>query len=91
MLLPVGTKVELRKEPTNTYDNEAIGVWIQRGNEWTQDGYVSAFYKTRLPGTISAGRLIDKIGDKAPAVIVEVTKASIHIAEVRDEVTEVLP
>jgi hypothetical protein len=83
--LPVGEKIELRKEPTNAYDNEAIGVWT-RG---VQGGYVSAFYKTRRLGTISGGRLYDHIKDNTPAVIVEGGVNA--VAEVQDEVAEVLP
>ena len=65
----VGYKVTLRKEPTNQYDNEAIQVILHDGQ---QDGYVSAHYRTRKPGTYSAGRLLDKIPQEIQAVIVDI-------------------
>ena len=66
-LVPVGTKVLLVKEPTNNYDNEAIQVIVNGGHE----GYVSAHYKTRKPGTMSAGRALDKIESPVEGVVVE--------------------
>lgn len=65
--LPVGTVVELRKQPDNAFDNEAIKVVAGQD----EVGYVSAFYKTRKPGTISAGRIYDKISDVAVGQVVE--------------------
>lgn len=62
---PVGTSVTLVKEPTNTFDNEAIAVY----HDTTKTGYVSATYKTRLPNTISAGRIYDKFDSPIPATI----------------------
>jgi len=66
-LAPVGTKVVLVKEPQNTFDDEAIQVIVNGGRE----GYVSAFYKTRKPGTMSAGRAIDKIDSPVTGTVVE--------------------
>ena len=65
----VGYKVRLRKEPENNFDNEAIQVILHDGQ---QDGYVSAHYRTRKPGTYSAGRLLDKIPQEIEAVIVDI-------------------
>ena len=58
----------LRKEPTNQFDNEAIQVLLHDGQP---DGYVSNWYKTRRPDTMSAGGLVDKIPDEIEAVIVD--------------------
>ena len=71
----VGSTVTLRKEPLNQFDNEAIQVLI----DGQPDGYVSAYYKTRLPGTISAGRLYDQIGDTAEATVVSDRIVSVRI------------
>lgn len=69
--LKVGDKVVLQKQPGNEYDNEAIAVLVvgPMGEE-APNGYVSAFYKTRKPGTISAGRIYDRFSDKVDAVVV---------------------
>ena len=67
--LNVGAKVTLRKQPENEYDNEAIAVILYNGEP---DGYVAAYYKIRSPGTMSAGRLVDKIpGTEIIATIVD--------------------
>lgn len=63
---PVGGKIKLIKDPTNAYDDEAIKVMVAGKH----DGYVSALYKTRRVGTISAGRLLDKIEDGVEATYV---------------------
>lgn len=70
-----GQKVVLHKEPNNPYDDEAIAVIING----ERDGYVLAHYKTRRVGTISAGRLLDKIKETEEAIV---TDAASQIAEV---------
>jgi hypothetical protein len=66
-ILNIGDKVTLTKDPANEYDNESIRVMFNG----VPQGYVSAFYKTRKPGTISAGRLYDKIPASIEAVVVD--------------------
>ena len=75
-VLPVGAVITLRKQPDNAYDNEAIQV-LQDGKEV---GYVAAFYKIRKPGTVSAGRLVDKIPDTISAVVVADQVAEVEVA-----------
>ena len=75
-VLPVGAVVTLRKQPDNAYDNEAIQVF-QDGKEV---GYVAAFYKIRKPGTVSTGRLLDKIPDTVQAVVVADQVAEVEVA-----------
>ena len=64
--LPVGTVITLYKEVSNIFDGEAISVF----SAGEKVGYVSAFYKTRKPGTFSAGRIYDKLGYETKAVVV---------------------
>ena len=62
-----GMKVKLEKEPDNSYDKEAIMVKIKgRG----KCGYVANSPYTVQGESMSAGRLYDKIGDKAKGRIV---------------------
>ena len=62
-----GMKVKLKKEPENSYDREAIMVKIKGLG---QIGYVANSTNTVFGDTMSAGRLYDKIGDKAKAKVV---------------------
>ena len=75
-VLPIGAVITLRKQPTNAFDDEAIQV-LQDGKEV---GYVAAFYKIRKPGTVSAGRLVDKIPDTIQAVVVADQVAEVEVA-----------
>jgi hypothetical protein len=75
-VLAIGSQITLRKQPDNAYDNEAIQVF-QDGKEV---GYVAAFYKIRKPGTVSAGRLVDKIPDSIGAVVVADQVAEVEVA-----------
>lgn len=62
-----GDVVGLVKEPDNEYDKEAIRVEIK---PLGKIGYVANSTKTVVGECFSAGRLYDKIGDKAKAEIV---------------------
>ena len=62
-----GDVVKLIKEPDNEYDKEAIRVEIK---PLGKIGYVANSTKTVIGDCFSAGRLYDKIGDKAKAEIV---------------------
>ena len=62
-----GMKVKLEKEPDNSYDKEAIMVKIKGLGKC---GYVANSPYTVQGESMSAGRLYDKIGDKATGRIV---------------------
>ncbi len=61
-----GMKVKLIKEPDNKYDKEAIQVMIKGLGKV---GYVANSLFTVKGESMSAGRLYDKIGDKAKGKI----------------------
>ena len=72
--LKPGMKLELRKEPDNEYDREAITVNV---DGLTQIGYVANSPYTVIGESMSAGRLYDKIGDTAIGEVVFVTDKGI--------------
>lgn len=67
--LKKGTTVKLIKEPDNEYDKEAIKVELK---PFGKIGYVANSTKTVIGECYSAGRLYDKIGDKAKAEVMYV-------------------
>ena len=69
--LKPGMKVKLIKEPDNQYDKEAIKVSMKGVGDI---GHVSNSPYTVIGESISAGRLYDRIGDKATAKVVLVTE-----------------
>ncbi len=62
-----GMKVRLEKDPDNEFDSEAIKVTIKGLG---QVGFVANSPYTVKGESMSAGRIYDKIGDKAKAKIV---------------------
>lgn len=64
--LKKGTRVTLIKDPDNKYDHEAIRVEMEGLGKI---GYVANSTYTVLGESFSAGRLYDKIGDKAVAKV----------------------
>ena len=56
----IGSIIKLIKDPENDYDTEAIQVEIRYAG---QVGYVANSPKTVAKGTMSAGRIYDKIMD----------------------------
>lgn len=64
--LKPGMKVTLRKEPDNEHDSEAIMVKMKGVGII---GHVANSPQTVLGESISAGRLYDKIGKKAKAIV----------------------
>ena len=62
-------KVRLEKEPDNKYDSEAIKVLVDGVGHI---GYVANSIKTVYGDSMSAGRLYDRIGDKATGKVVHV-------------------
>ena len=64
--LKPGMKVELKKEPDNEYDKEAIKVELEGLGKI---GYVANTPYTALGDSMSAGRLYDRVGDVAYGVV----------------------
>ena len=77
----IGRVIKLIKEPDNEYDNEAILAFLPFIDKI---GYVANSTNTVYQGTISAGRLYDKIEDYAYAKVMFVTHSSV-IALVLDK------
>ena len=77
----IGRVIKLIKEPDNEYDKEAIVAFLPFIDKI---GYVANSTNTVYDGTISAGRLYDKIEDYAYAKIMFVTHSSV-IAVVLDK------
>lgn len=69
--LESGMKITLEKEPDNEYDKEAIEVKMKGMG---RIGYVANSPYTIIGDSMSAGRLYDRIDDKAKAKIVLVTQ-----------------
>ena len=70
-----GMKVKLEKEPDNAYDKEAIQVKIKGLGKI---GYVANNSPFTVKGeSMSAGRLYDKIGDKAKGKVVFVVNGGV--------------
>lgn len=69
-----GMKVKLEKEPDNEYDKEAIQVKIKGLGKI---GYVANSPFTVKGESMSAGRLYDKIGDKAKGKVVFVVDGGV--------------
>ena len=72
--LKKGMRVELEKEPDNEHDKEAIRVNLEGLGKI---GYVANSTYTVLGESMSAGRLYDKIGDKAEGKVVLVTERGV--------------
>ena len=69
----IGRILKLVKEPDNEYDSEAISAFLPFIDKI---GYVANSTSTVYDGTISAGRLYDKIDDYAYGKIMFVTHTS---------------
>ncbi len=69
-----GMKVKLIKEPDNEYDKEAIQVKIKGLGKV---GYVANSPFTVKGESMSAGRLYDKLGDKAKGKVVFVVDGGV--------------
>lgn len=72
--LKKGMRVELEKEPDNKYDKEAIRVNMEGLGKI---GYVANSAYTVMGESMSAGRLYDKIGEKAEGKVVLVTERGV--------------
>lgn len=69
----IGRVIRLIKEPDNEYDEEAIAAFLPFIDKI---GYVANSTNTVYDGTISAGRLYDKIEDYAYGKVMFVTHSS---------------
>ena len=72
--LKKGMRVEREKEPDNKYDKEAIRVNMEGLGKI---GYVANSAYTVMGESMSAGRLYDKIGEKAEGKVVLVTERGV--------------
>ena len=70
----IGMKVKLEKEPDNAYDKEAIQVKVKGLGKI---GYVANSPYTVKGEYMSAGRLYDKLGDKAKGKVVFVVDGGV--------------
>ena len=69
--LKPGITLQLKKEPDNKYDKEAIVVRMEGLGDI---GHVANSTHTVIGESMSAGRIYDKIGDTAKAKVVMVTE-----------------
>ena len=67
-------KIILEKEPDNEYDKEAIQVKMKGMGKI---GYVANSPYTIIGDSMSAGRIYDRIDDKAKAKVVMVTSTGV--------------
>ncbi len=72
--LKPGMELQLKKEPDNEHDKEAIFVTVEGLGKI---GYVANSPYTVIGESMSAGRLYDKIGETAVAEVVFVTTQGI--------------
>jgi len=72
--LEKGMKITLEKEPDNEYDKEAIQVKMKGMGKI---GYVANSPYTIIGDSMSAGRIYDRIDDKAKAKVVMVTSSGV--------------
>ncbi|MDD4843608.1 MAG: HIRAN domain-containing protein [Anaerotignum sp.] len=79
----VGKKIRCYKEPDNSYDTEAIKVTMK---EIGTVGYVANSPLTTAMGTMSAGRIYDRVGHKFVAEVLFITSSKV-ICKVLDEET----
>ena len=64
--LRVGQKLKLKKDRDNCYDDEAIAVYDSHD---TKTGYVANSVSTVARGTLSAGRVYDRIAEESECLI----------------------
>lgn len=77
----IGKILKLVKDPSNSYDSEAIRAVSLYNDEHL--GYVANSTSTVYTGTISSGRLYDKFDDYLYAMVIFITRSSV-IAAVLD-------
>lgn len=84
----VGRKVRLVKEKENDFDSEAIRVELPYIDTI---GYVANSTHTVYDGTLSAGRMYEKIGEKAVAQIMFITRSSVIAKVLSDDAQKSFP
>ena len=77
----IGSIIKLVKEPENDYDTEAIACEIKYIGKV---GYIANSTKTVIKGTMSAGRIYDKITDISFAEVKFIDEESV-IAKILNE------
>lgn len=83
MNLKAGDILTLKKEPDNIYDDEAIAVYT---HDDFKCGYVANSVNSVARGSVSAGRLYDKMRDDAKSIAKFIfVEYGIVIAEVQAE------
>lgn len=78
----VGKKVKCVKEPGNPYDSEAIKVVMKHIGTV---GYIANSTYTVATGTMSAGRIWDKVGKKFYARVMFITSSKVICKVVEEE------
>lgn len=84
----VGRKVRLVKEKDNDFDSEAIRVELPYIDTI---GYVANSTHTVYDGTLSAGRMYEKIGEKAVAQIMFITHSGVIAKVLSDDAQKSFP
>lgn len=70
----IGKKVKCEKEPKNPFDSEAIRVTLKHIGTV---GYVANSPYTGATGTMSAGRIYEKVGKKFKAEVMFITSSKV--------------
>ena len=83
----IGAKLLCVKEPENTHDSEAIRVVIP---VLGTVGYVANSVNSKANGTLSAGRIYERVGDKFIVEVAFSTHSTV-IARVTDDSADTIP
>lgn len=81
-IFKIGSILKLIKEPDNHYDEEAIRVEMRYAGKV---GYLANSTKTVVRGTMSSGRIYDKLDDENAYAIVKFISNSNVIAKIIEE------
>lgn len=81
-IFKIGSILKLIKEPDNTYDAEAIRIEMRYAGKV---GYLANSVKTVVRGTMSAGRVYDKINDETAYAQVKFISNENVIARILEE------
>lgn len=84
----IGKKVKCVKEPSNPYDSEAIKVVMKHIGTV---GYIANSLYTSATGTMSAGRIWEKVGKKFYARVMFITSSKVicRVVEEGDKESDV--
>lgn len=80
----VGKRLRCVKEKNNVHDNEAIKVTLK---EIGTIGYIANSPYTKAEGTLSAGRIYDKVGDRFFIEVIFITDSKVicKVLPMKDE------